>query len=147
MPGMNHGDLRKFVTAGLYRDMERIINAKSNRRVPYFILVNVKPRYQGQPAVSKIAGGVAVQNPGVEMNIKGCICHTILTVLEPDRIPTIPQLGTMLWRIDNRTGEVRLCYSLPMDIPNLTEDSDNAGDVATIAADSARRMGVPLFFN
>lgn len=145
---MNHGDFREFVTAGMYEMLEKVIEAKSGRREPYYIIVLVRPRYQGPPAMSRIENGLAVRNPTRAMNIKGCIAHARIFIVEPPDIRKYsPQLGTICWRIDNRKGQVKLCWALPFDKPNLTEDSDNAGDVAKAAAQSAQDMGVPLFYN
>ena len=142
---MNHGDFRTMVTGDLYRKMEQIIHQKSGRRRPYYIMVLVRPYYQGAASVARMEGGRPVAPQTVQKVVGGNVCHARLILME--RPPAVPQLGTILWKIDNVRGRVKLCYSLPFDKPNLTEDSDSAGQVAKIAAESAQNLGVPLFFN
>lgn len=147
MVKMNHGDLRKFVTADMYRLVDRVVYAKQNRRTPYYILILVKPHYMGPAAISRIENGTAIQNPTQEINLKGVICHARIMVLEPTGIPACPQLGTILLKVDNAKGKIEVCYALPFDTPNLTEDTDNAGDVAVLAAESAQKLHIPLIWN
>jgi hypothetical protein len=46
-------------------------------------------------------------------------------------------LGTIVWRIDNRIGEVKMLWSLPPDKPFPVEDSENYGPIVEKVAKEA----------
>lgn len=130
------GDARRMASDDLYAMLEKVIDVNSNLEGVYWILVIVRNSYQGQSANS------AVQKvETTEMKLPNKMIHNRI-VAPMMRRPLVKQLGTMLWRVDNRIGEVALEYSLPMDVPVLIEDSDNAGRVLPMVAKAA--TGIPL---
>ena len=167
---MDHGEFRKMLTGELYRKMDAVLNEFGHLQKPYYIQVRINPDYHG-PAMGSMQKGVSLKD--VETGGKKVI-HTRLIVFQCVRectgdplncgpgckafmghnengrviCPlTVPQLGTMLWKVDNKRGQIELVSALPADRPHTTEDSDNAGDVAVLAAESARQAGVPLMWN
>lgn len=124
----------------LYSTLERFVNKYAYLHRDYYILVIVRNNYQG-PAPFKNADN----QPNVEttdMEIPNRLIHNRI-VGPMFRPPLVRQLGTMLWKVNNRQGHVELVYSLPQDIPTLQEDSN--GQVIEKVAQSAQ--GIPLIWN
>lgn len=141
MSRITTGDVRRMASDDLYAMLERFVNANQHITRPYYILVIVKNSYQGPAAQGKNHEG---EVETVEMKLPDKLIHNRIVgpMMEP---PLIKQLGSMLWKIDNRLGQASLVYALPQDIPTAMEDSDNAGTVVPKVAESAR--GIPLIWN
>jgi hypothetical protein len=59
--------------------------------------------------------------------------------------PQVPMIGTGLFRVDNRTGELKCIYMLPPDTPTLAEGNEEEG--SELVHTSAKISGVPLAYN
>ncbi len=141
-----YGDFRHMVTGDLYKAIEDVVVRKQDYEHPYYIQVQIRNRYTGAPAVSQLSHGIAVSPTTEDVNLEGKkIIHTRLVLM--NRPPHPPQLGTMLWKVDNKKGFVKILYAIPADKPNAQGDSDNFGQVSKLAAESIDRLGVPLVFN
>ena len=133
------GDVRRMASDDLYAMLEKVVDAFQNLSKPYWILVIIKNKYQG-PAAQSVSDGIET----TEVRLPNKMIHNRIVAPLLSR-PLVKQLGTMLWRVDNRTGEMELEYALPMDVPTLVEDSDNAGTVVEKVAQDAR--GVPFIWS
>ena len=143
---LTHGDFRHIMSGELYKAIDRLVVAKQNYPWPYYIQVQINKRYMGAAAVSEIRNGVAVPPETTDVQVSGTLLgHSRLVVL--NEAPEIPQLGTMLWKVNNKKGTVNLLYALPADLPSCQHDSDNTGPVARLAARSIDALGTPRFFD
>lgn len=121
--GLKYGDITTWAQKVLHDGLEAIINSKAARRKPYYVMVIVKEGYDG-PAVSNanhLLHGKAPQpivTKTVDMSMKRVVTNRFM-VMEPEHVPNIPLIGTSLWRIDNKTGQVRCEYILPPDKPMI----------------------------
>ena len=158
-----------MVTEELGRAMEKTVNVMAHKRTPYYIHIKVGDHYDGQPLANAVRG-----NATQEVMIGGQVIHTTITCFscnmelaksvvacnkgcaafmgrqEDGRAVCpiiVPQLGTILFRMDNRRGEPELIYALPKDIPHDGEDSDNYGPVAVKVAESAMNARIGLVCN
>lgn len=124
----------------LYDMLEKFVNNYSHLSREYYIMVVVKNNYQG-PAPFKDAD----TQPDVEtteMRLPDKMIHN--RIIGPMfRAPLVRQLGSMLWRVNNRQGRVDLVYALPQDIPTLQEDSEGRS-VEKVAQDA---QGIPLIWS
>lgn len=132
---MNVGDWRKWLTEELYKRIDEVVSQKSDYKAPYYIQVQLNPEYTGPAAASN-------DTKDVTFTAKRIYGIRLVLMNNP---PILPQLGTMLWKVDNKKGKVTLEYALPADRPHTTEDSDNEGEIARIVAESG--YGLPLVFN
>lgn len=123
-----------MAASDLQKMLEKVVNANAHLGMPYFILVVVKNHYQGPSAVSESQG---IQTTEVQLPDKMIHNRIIAPLLRP---PAVRQLGSMLWRVDNRIGEMKLMYAEAADWPTVLENSDNAGQA--IAG-----SGVPVVWN
>ncbi len=133
------GDARRMAADDLYHMLEKVVDANQGLRCPYWILVIVKNHYQGPAAASAVAGVETTERTLPNKMIHNRIVAPLL------RKPLVRQLGTMLWRVDNRRGQLDLEYALPMDVPTFVEDSANAGTVVGRVAEDAQ--GIPLMLS
>lgn len=139
------GDVQSWATKELHDVLERIVNAKSYLQVPYYILVWFQNHYEGPPRKcdNHILHGRRKPKTGQTqtMDLSGkkvLAVRPIITFVPPQ----MPLLNTALWRIDNKTGEVRCIYVLPPDKPlvgnfELTEESATVGKSA---------QGMPVYY-
>lgn len=123
------GDFNEWVTADFHRNIERIVNAKAGRRKPYFILVIIKNGYDGTPAYGnantliadeqqKLVAKIDTQVTTTDMNLEGKKVMSVrMIILEPEKVPPVPMIGTSLWKVDNVKGDIRCIYILPADKP------------------------------
>lgn len=131
-----HGDFQTWVTETLHRNLEKIINLKSDRKTPYYILVKFNKGYEGPSC--KVEKTKQVDFEGK------IVIHTRIMIL--DRPPVISLIGTALWRIDNKTGEARCIYILPPDKPVIGTSFENAkAKESELVAKSGQ--GMPLVWN
>lgn len=166
---MTHGDFRRMVTQELRLVLEDVVNRLAYKRTPYYLHVHVNDHYDGQPAANAVKGqatrdltigGQVIHTTVVcfscNMEISGnpalcsASCKAYMGQREGNRVVcplSVPQLGTILFRMDNRVGELELIYALPKDKPHAAVDSDNYGPVAEAVSDSAQKAGVPLRWN
>ena len=136
---INTGDARRMAADDLYDMMDRFINANSFIRAPYFILVVVRNNYQGPAPFTEATESGNVET--TEMKLPDKLIHN--RIIGPMfRPPAVRQLGTMLWKVDNKKGSLDLVYSLPQDVPTFLEDSQ--GEVVKKVAESAQ--GIPLVY-
>lgn len=132
--GMKHGDVTAWATKVLHDSLEAVINSKASRREPYFILVIIKDGYFG-PAVSNSGHDMKT----VDMSHQKVVTNRLVIM---DRAPLVPMIGTSLWRIDNKTGEVRCIYILPPDRP-MVEGFTVGEDSASVAKCA---KGMPIIY-
>lgn len=146
---VTYGDFQTWCTEDLHRNLERIINAKSDRKIPYYIMVVFKHGYDGPPSKvdNHLLSGTEKVDGQQTIDLSGkTVIHTVITVLEPHHVPKIRLIGTALWRIDNRTGEVKCIYVLPPDKPIIGESFENGkAKESELVARSGR--GMPLVYN
>lgn len=118
--GLQYGDITTWAQKVLHDGLESIINSKSARRTPYFVMVIVKEGYDGPAAKGNdnhLLHGTQERSRGtktVDLSKKRVVTNRFLIL---DRAPQVPMIGSSLWRIDNKTGEVRCVYILPPDKP------------------------------
>ena len=136
------GDARRMAADDLYAMLEKVVDQYQYLDRIYFIMVIVKNNYQGPAPFKNADAGTAVET--TEMKIPDKIVHNriVAPMFKP---PIIRQLGSMLWRVDNRRGDLSLVYALPQDVPTLQGDSDNEGKVIPKVAESVQ--GIPLIWN
>ena len=106
---MDKGELRAWSEESLRQCLTKVIEMKSKRRAPYYVLVHSKSGYRGVPAKN-----ADKKTQTMDLSKKKVI-HVTLTIM--DVSPIVPLIGTALFRIDNKTGEVRMIYILPQDKP------------------------------
>jgi len=123
------GDFNEWVTMDFHRNIERIVNAKAGRTKPYFILVIIKNGYDGTPAygnanmliadeTQKLVAKIDTQVTTTDMNLEGKrVMSMRMVILEPEKVPPVPMIGTSLWKVDNVKGDIRCIYILPQDKP------------------------------
>lgn len=122
------GDIKAWACKVLHDELETIINAKKNYRFPYYILVIMKEGYQGPAAYGNnnelLHGADKGLKPqtgptrNMDMSGKRVMTHRFI-LLSEDRVPAIPLVGSSLWYINNKTGQVRCMYILPPDKPMI----------------------------
>lgn len=133
---LKFGDFQQWTTENLHRNLEKIINLKSGRRTPYFILVVFKKGYNGPSHKVK-------ETEEVNLEAK-TVMHTRMIIT--DKPPLLRLIGTALWRIDNRTGEAKCIYVLPPDKPVIGDSFENEkAKESTLVARSGQDM--PLVYN
>lgn len=137
---LKHGDITKAFSADLQDKIERIINAKSRRRKPYYLLITIKEGYAGPLAMGNSNSLLHGRDTGRKRSrgeTKTCdfsglrLGHCVIQVLERRHVPAVPLLGNILLRVSNRSGEVRRIYALPPDRPII--DDGPALDSETVA--------------
>lgn len=109
--GQTVGDIKIWATKVLHDDLERIINAKSSFSLPYYILIIMKEGYQGPPTKSK-------GTKTVDMSGKRVMTHRFI-LLNENRVPAVPLIGSALVYVNNKTGQVKFMYILPPDKPMI----------------------------
>lgn len=148
--GLKHGDITKAFSADLQDKIERIINAKSARRKPYYLLIMIKDGYDGPLALGNSNQLLHSRDTGKGRSrgaTKTCdfsklkVAHCIIQILERRQVPTVPLLANILLRVSNRTGEVRRIYALPPDIPIL--DKGMGVDSRTV---HRHAKGMPIIY-
>ena len=106
--------------------IESIINAKSKRCRPYYLLIQVKEGYGGPLAMgnsNELLHGEDSKGKRSRGETKICdfsglrVAHCIIQVLEPWQVPSVPLLANILMKVDNMKGMVERIYALPPDIP------------------------------
>ena len=133
---LTHGDFQQWTTECLHRNLEKIINAKSGMKTPYFILVIFKKGYNGPSCKAEATTDKSFEGKTV--------MHTRMVIT--DRPPLIRLIGTALWRINNRIGEAKCIYILPPDKPVMgTSFEDEKAQESTLVAKSGQ--GMPLVYN
>ena len=145
--GLKHGDITEWATKVLHDGLEAVINSKASRRTPYFILVIIKNGYDGPATKSDnylLHGKDQRQTDTetVDMSKKRVVTNRFVIL---DKAPLIPMIGSSLWRIDNKTGEVRCVYILPPDKPMVPgfEVGGKAVESETVAKCS---KGMPIIY-
>jgi len=129
------GDLGHWCGEVLDRELTKIIDRNQYRENPYWIMVVNKTRYAGPKS------GVE-QTKDVLLN--GNIINTTLVII-PDEsmLPSHRQLGTALLKVDNKKGQAKWIYILPVDAP-LMQPVEFDGE-SEFVGKSAR--GIPLKFS
>ena len=112
--GQQLGETRQAMTKTLMKDLEKCIDQHKDKSDPYYVLVHAKPW---------------PQNPNI-IKIK-----LIPTNLKPPMM-----LSCMLFRVDNRSGKLELCWSLPGSWPVYTVEGTVEPIPETIA--SINELGV-----
>jgi hypothetical protein len=143
---MKYGDFYEWVTNNLHTTLTKIINAKSQRQRPYYILVIVKKGYEGPMARNSnelITSEEIIKNVSerlIEHDFSGKIMFSTRIIIL-DNAPVVPMIGSSLWRIDNRIGEAKCLYILPPDKP-----VDSAVDMEETSEFIAKAK-MPLYWN
>ncbi len=147
--GLKHGDITQWAQKVMHDGLESIINAKSAMRTPYYIMVIVKDGYDGPAAngnSNELLHGTNTgkrashkQTKTVDMSNKRVVTNRFVIMNKP---PMVPMIGSSLWRIDNKTGEVRCMYILPHDKP-MVGGFDVELDSKTVAKCST---GMPVIY-
>ena len=133
------GDIMTWATEDLNKKLIEVVNSKSSRTRPYFILVITKDGYMGQAAKNADRG---IPTQTVDLSKKK-VCSNRIMILEPESVPKVPMLGTSLFRVDNKTGEVKCMYVLPLDKPQF--GNFKIGGESELVAKSAK--GMPIAYN
>jgi len=118
---MNHGDVRKWAIEVFKEALDKIVESKNSRRVPYYILATVEDGYAGPPAYgnsNEILGNVARASDTINMEGKK-VARNRFMILEESGLPPIPLIGSSLFKIDNIRGKVDCIYALPPDMPRM----------------------------
>lgn len=136
MSKMTHGDFRNWLTGSLYRHIEKIQNTKKHLDKPYFIQVQLNPEYKGVAAKN-----IKNETKDIRFDNKKVMNVRLVLLSVP---PRIPQLGTILFGVDNKRGICKCLYALPADKPHNIEDCE---DFSTFAAKSADSMNIPVMMN
>ena len=123
--GQTVGDIKAWATKVLHDELEKIINAKSGYSLPYYILVIMKTGYTGPPAYgnkNELLHGETSRpddqkgEKTIDLSKKRCITQRILLLSTP---PKVPLIGSSLWLVNNKTGQIRCMYILPPDKPMI----------------------------
>ena len=147
--GLKHGDVTTWAQKVMADGLESIVNAKSHMRTPYFIQVITKEGYDGPAAKGNSnhllhgtdCGRAPEHGPckTVDMSGKRVVTNRFLIM---NNAPPVPMLGSSLWRINNKTGEVRCMYILPLDRPMVA--GFNVEEESELVANSAK--GMPIIY-
>lgn len=138
---ISKGDFFQWLWEQTANSIMSIINKNQWRRMPYFVMLQLKQGYAGQP-VGLHKQGNETRNVKVEGKK---LIHKIFSIL--DRDPGA-RLDTVLWRVDNVSGKgIELVRSLPRDYPFAVEDSDNAGVVVESVVKEAEKIKPALVWN
>lgn len=117
-----------------------IINKRTHRGKPYWIMLQTEKGYNGPPSASHKAG-----RPTKTLNLKGKkLIHQKISIWPMD---PGPRLGALVWKVDNRVGLVELVRSLPPDKPFAIEDSDNTGPIVEAVAKEAMKIKPAIIWN
>ena len=124
--GQTVGDIKAWATKVLHDELEAVINAKSRYSLPYYILVIIKDGYTGPPAFGNTDELLHGEDRGVkpheaktktvDLSKKRVVSHRFILLSKP---PLVPLIGSSLWYINNKTGQVRCEYILPPDRPMI----------------------------
>jgi len=133
------GDVMTWATEDLNKRLIDVVNSKSSRREPYFILIITKDGYMGQSSGNSRK---KIPTKTVDMSKSKVVSNRIM-ILEPNQLPKVPMLGTSLFRVDNRTGEVKCVYVLPLDKPQFG-NFEITGESELVAKSA---QGMPIVYN
>ena len=128
------GDVTEWATKELHDALQRTIVAKADMREPYFILVYFNNHYSGPPNKR-----MSEQTKTMDLSKKR-VLNVRLILLKA--APPVRMLNTALWRVDNRTGDVRCIYILPPDKPMVGGfDVEEESETVTKSA-----KGMPIYY-
>jgi hypothetical protein len=126
LKGMTVGDIKTWATGVLHKELESVINAKAGMREPYYIFAVIKEGYDGPAAFgnnNELLHGEDTRRAKhyndtrtVDLSKKRVVTHRFILMRQP---PPIPLLNSSLWRVNNKTGEVKCCWILPPDKPMI----------------------------
>jgi hypothetical protein len=148
--GLKYGDIASTFSRDLQMRIESIINAKSKRRRPYYLLIMVKEGYGGPLALgnnNELLHGRDSKRKRSRGPTKTCdfsglkVAHCVIQVLEPWQVPNVPLISNILMKVDNMTGLVERLYALPPDRPVV--DRGPSVDSETVARDA---KGMPIVY-
>jgi hypothetical protein len=128
---MTHGDFRRWSIEVLHQQLEKVINAKQHRNRPYYILAIIQLGYLGPAASLAMEEGPNITKTKT-INLEGKTVFSCRLILM-EQPPVVPMLGSGLWLVDNRIGQVKCLYILPPDVPvdskkDMNESSDLVGE-------------------
>lgn len=106
--GQQLGETRKAMTKTLMSDLEKIINQFKDKDQKYYVLFHAKP-WPTNPSVIKIKPFAMYNKPRM-------------------------MLSCLLFEIDNNSGTLKLCWSLPGDWPTWSVEGTNEPVPETIAS-------------
>lgn len=148
--GLKNGDITQAFTADLQDKIERIINAKSKRRRPYYLLITIREGYAGPLAMgnnNELLHGVDSQQPRKRGATKTMdmsdmkVGSQVIQVLEPWQVPNVPLIANILMKVDNTSGSIERLYALPPDIPMIATGSDQESEIVARCA-----QGMPIAY-
>jgi len=131
------GDLTKWCSEILERELTKVIDRNQYRENLYWIMVINKPRYLGPKQGVKETKDVLLKG------VNRIINTTLVVIPDKSMLPSHRQLGTALLRVDNRKGEAKWIYVLPVDAP-LTQPVDFDGQSELVGKSA---QGIPLKFS
>ncbi|MBE3141166.1 MAG: hypothetical protein IMZ53_11385 [Thermoplasmata archaeon] len=129
------GDIMTWATEDLNQRLIDVVNAKSSRIHPYYILVITKDGYLGQPA-----GNQGLPTKTMDLSTKKVV-HNTIEILEQK--PIVPMLGTSLFYVDNSKGFVKCIYVLPLDKP-MIGDFEVGGESGLVHKSA---QGMPIIYD
>ena len=97
--GQQLGETRQAMAKTLMKDIENVVNKYSDRKDKYWILVHGKP-FKDAPGVIKIK-------------------------IVPTNVKPPMMLACILFEVDNQSGKLVLCWSLPGDWPTWAVGGTN----------------------
>ncbi len=143
------GEIKEWATHVLHGELESVINAKANHKQPYYILLIIKDGYDGPAAYGNnnelLHGRDKHVKPRrrktkeLDLSKKRVVTHRIILMNKP---PPLPMIGSSLWYINNKTGQVKCVYILPPDKPMI------AGFDVELDSETVGKCGVnmPIFY-
>lgn len=148
--GLNVGDIRQWATQDLADRLTAILNAKSNRRKPYWILITFDSQYKGPLAFGNnnyLLHGIDKKEKRslgeikeVDMSEKRTV-HQKIEILERHHLPPVALIGTALFYVNNQSGLFEKVYILPPDIPGI--ELGNELESETVGKNS---QGMPIIY-
>ncbi len=148
--GLKVGDITSTFALDLQLRIESIVNAKSKRCRPYYLLIMVKEGYEGPLALgnnNELLHGKDTKRERARGETKTCdfsglrVAHCIIQVLEPWQVPKVPLIANILMKVDNMKGLIERIYVLPPDIPIV--DMGTGVDSETVARCA---KGMPIVY-
>lgn len=148
--GITHGDITSTFSLDLQQRIESIINAKSARRRPYYLLITIKEGYGGPLAMgsnNELLHGQDTKKKRSRGETKTCdfsglkVAHCVIQVLERWQVPDIPLLSCILMKVDNISGVIERLYTLPPDMPIADDGPSLDNEMVALCA-----RGMPIVY-
>jgi len=125
------GDFTEWCKTVLYRELDKIINRFAYLKDPYWIMIITKPHYAGPTESAQKTRDIVLG--GNVINVRFVI------IANRNQLPAVRQLGTALIKVNNRTGQTKWVYVLPLDAP-FTQPVEFEGESELVAKSA---QGIP----